>query len=103
MLRRGAPTYGFAAVTRQTAASDDQDACTLGSPTAPASVLQRRDADFLYSPRPLLPQICQSIPIAGSVPCLSPVRLPQSGSSLSAHSSLADLHSEIPSALLVAL
>src|SRR5580704_239855 len=34
----------------QTAANDDPDACTSGSPTAPASVAQRRCADAQCSP-----------------------------------------------------
>src|SRR6516164_7776901 len=88
----------FETVTPQTAANDGQDACTLGSPTHPASSSQRNYADSSYTPPPLPPQTCQSIPITAPVPCPSPVRPPQSGSSLSANSSVEGFRSETPSA-----
>src|SRR5215469_4153518 len=84
-------------VTPQTAANDGQDVCTLESPIPPGSSSQRKYADSSYTPPPLPPQICQSIPITAPVPCPSLVRPPQSSSSPSANSSVADLRSETPS------
>ena len=57
---------------------------------------QRTDADSSYRPPPLLPQICRSIPITGSVPCSNRVPPPQSSPSMSASSFASDRRSETP-------
>ena len=67
----------FETVTPQTGANDGQDVCTLRSPTPPASSSQRNYADSSYTLPPLPPQICQSVPITGPVPCPNLVRPPQ--------------------------